>query len=1463
MTSQALGISASTACTDCHGTVTLAGATHMNGSTTFTWSALATKSGALTPTYTAATGACANTYCHGNSMPGGDTTGSNKSPTWINPNYLPATISSAACGLCHGFPPSAATGHPAGITIPAGFPATASIGTTCSCHSNINSAGNSYATIFVNPALHINGILETPSSGHSFPYSGSLHLGAAGTTPWSACNGCHSTAAGGTYPVAAGTAPICTGCHLQGLNVPSATSSCWDCHGASATDGLPNGTVFPNIAGSHSKHAAIPGTTCATCHTGAGAGVASHGSQNRTAKVRADVTVAFPTTGTWNGSVALTCSSTYCHRTAPSPVWGSGTTTCVSCHDAISTGLALRHDKHYNSLTAPTVLAGGVDAHTAANYVYSCLACHPSNQHSSGPASAVAPFQDAAVTGTKISAYVKGSVATTDARGLNYTTNGTCTSVCHTRDGVTAGSAVVAQNWGTTPTGTCGVCHNQAGDAAPVWSTPHTKHINTYAANTNITCNSCHAGTAASNSALQATVQARNQHPNANRDVAMNTFATGGAVAISGAQGSQTCTNTYCHSNGTVAAGTHGAISWTGTFSTCAECHGNAASLATGSHAKHLAVAGITCDKCHNATASSNTTISGFANHVNKNVTINFAATVAPAGGTYNGQIAGGATVYQKAVGTAAGACATNTCHGTNSGTWGVVNADATCVKCHGVVGTTPAAYTATINTAAPGYNGTGVNTGGTVGAISGGVSSDAKVGAHDVHLRGVGGYKTGGVACADCHAVTALGDAGHMNGSSTMTWSNLARNVGTTPYNADKGAIVPSYTAPTCATNYCHGGGFAAAVQGTGISVSWVDGTYLVNAAATKNAADCNKCHQSPPTSSLKFAHTSLTIASDCAGCHGHNGSGPTHIDGILQATGGVSSGGSPCYGCHATYNVMNSSTSSFHHVLDNASPDQAPNTGTYPSSQTVLACTSCHTDHNYTNVNKGANLRTSYNAAASLGVNTDFSTTTPYGLCVSCHSTAQTKSTAQTVAGTAATIVIDGSATGFQASAHNYTVASLFGASPFNANCVKCHTDEQAKDKQTSAAPNEFGPHYSIQRSLLNPMGATTQAAAGADFCYRCHSKTTDTSPGGGAAKTTALKDYFGSVAMTADSEDIFSTMQLANRHNVSSYKGSHKDDETRAGIAAVKHVECVDCHDPHLAKSGTHTAGSATLAGVLTGVSGVGVTTWGTNWTGATTYNPATTSAALITATAEWQVCFKCHSGANANVATWGGAGAAAWTDAALEFNPNNASGHPVVAALPVANRLTAARLTGGWTPGSIMTCTDCHATDSAASKGPHGSSVKWMLTGINKAWPYTTAAGNGGGTGTLYRIANYNTGAGTVNGLFCLNCHTIRPATGVNNWHSNTNLTAGQHGGGATGAAVCANCHIRVPHGGKISRLLQTVNAPVRYRANGSSGTALYDFWGTSTVNIKGSAFASGNFNSSCSQHNSGGTGGEAW
>ncbi|MBK5275271.1 MAG: CxxxxCH/CxxCH domain-containing protein [Desulfuromonadales bacterium] len=221
-------ISAAIDCAGCHGSVTLKGATHMNGTTNFVWNALATKNGALTPTYTAATGTCANVYCHGAAMPGGDTSGTNRVPVWNSNTYLPSTLSAAACGTCHGFPPSTASGHPS-IIIPAGFPASASISTTCSCHSNINPAGNSYANIFVNIALHINGTLDVSAGGacdscHGYPPAGAGFVGTHGN--WSSAKVENYLGGGGAHTILN---------HISKLAKPSeGFANCSNCH--SATD---------------------------------------------------------------------------------------------------------------------------------------------------------------------------------------------------------------------------------------------------------------------------------------------------------------------------------------------------------------------------------------------------------------------------------------------------------------------------------------------------------------------------------------------------------------------------------------------------------------------------------------------------------------------------------------------------------------------------------------------------------------------------------------------------------------------------------------------------------------------------------------------------------------------------------------------------------------------------------------------------------------------------------------------------------------------------------------------------------------------------------------------------------------------------------------------------------------------------------------------------------------------------
>src|SRR6185369_3557787 len=195
---------------------------------------------------------------------------------------------------------------------------------------------------------------------------------------------------------------------------------------------------------------------------------------------------------------------------------------------------------------------------------------------------------------------------------------------------------------------------------------------------------------------------------------------------------------------------------------------------------------------------------------------------------------------------------------------------------------------TASAVQAAPGYAGTGTDLAGQTGVITNGVSNDPQVGAHDAHLRAVNNYTSRVVLCSDCHTVPASG--AHANGTTGLVWSNLARNIGTSGTPASRGALTPTYSAGVCSANYCHGGRLAG---GANTSPAWAGTTYLT--AYAKTAANCGQCHGAPPQAApSSFLHPGLTIASDCAGCHGHNGSGSTHIDGILQAAGGA------CNGCH-----------------------------------------------------------------------------------------------------------------------------------------------------------------------------------------------------------------------------------------------------------------------------------------------------------------------------------------------------------------------------------------------------------------------------------------------------------------------------------------------------------------------------------------------------------------------------------
>lgn len=160
--------------------------------------------------------------------------------------------------------------------------------------------------------------------------------------------------------------------------------------------------------------------------------------------------------------------------------------------------------------------------------------------------------------------------------------------------------------------------------------------------------------------------------------------------------------------------------------------------------------------------------------------------------------------------------------------------------------------------------------------------------------------------------------------------------------------------------------------------------------------------------------------------------------------------------------------------------------------------------------------------------------------------------------------------------------------------------------------------------------------------------------------------------------------------SRHPVGAVAGSHNSTET---APFARHVECVDCHDPHEATSTV--AAAPAVYGALKGVFGVAVTNTGAG--AAITYAQAQPVAN------EYEVCFKCHSGYGG----WAGV-----RDVASEVNTQNASVHAVEASRPAS--APASTFEGGWAPDSVLYCGDCHGTaDAGIPAGPHVSSASPLL------------------------------------------------------------------------------------------------------------------------------------------------------
>ncbi|MDP2182337.1 MAG: cytochrome c3 family protein [Actinomycetota bacterium] len=271
-------------------------------------------------------------------------------------------------------------------------------------------------------------------------------------------------------------------------------------------------------------------------------------------------------------------------------------------------------------------------------------------------------------------------------------------------------------------------------------------------------------------------------------------------------------------------------------------------------------------------------------------------------------------------------------------------------------------------------------------------------------------------------------------------------------------------------------------------------------------------------------------------------------------------------------------------------------------------------------------------------------------------------------------------------------------------------------------------------------------------------------------------------------------------------------HTDLEDQSNFGSEKrHSECVDCHDPHAARAGIHTAGSATAGGAVRGSFGV-KPSWSGEWTVATGYTIVRNTGQATDY--EAYLCFKCHSsysGQPYSVTSNGRTYTS--TDVALEFNENNESGHNVIGKSTDGSSIwpktsgvgaadnrtwslptTANWLKTGWTPTSKVTCSDCHTWGGTGAAGPHGSSVKYML---DSGFP------------TDCETAYLDMSQASRDALICSKCHNSN-YRGMNNVHAR-----GDHAGVVD--ARCIGCHVKIPHGWKRPRLLGYRSDPEPYRA----------------------------------------------
>ncbi|MFL6152516.1 MAG: cytochrome c3 family protein [Ornithinibacter sp.] len=329
----------------------------------------------------------------------------------------------------------------------------------------------------------------------------------------------------------------------------------------------------------------------------------------------------------------------------------------------------------------------------------------------------------------------------------------------------------------------------------------------------------------------------------------------------------------------------------------------------------------------------------------------------------------------------------------------------------------------------------------------------------------------------------------------------------------------------------------------------------------------------------------------------------------------------------------------------------------------------------------------------------------------------------------------------------------------------------------------------------------GVLVKAPAITEQCYTCHA---DGGPAGAA-------DVKAQYALGQPAND--PTTRSYWSHDTADATSHTRDADNEFEGRLSRHSQCSDCHDPHGSTDTppTMTATGWTAPGAVANVSGVAVTNGAAGTTPSYTWRDGT----VAPVTAEYQLCFKCHSGFTTLPADVPGKPSQNATDLGVALNPANASFHPIEAPGRNQTQKLADSLAGSspyklwnFSTGDTVRCVSCHSSNTTgtssnpaenapdASNTAHASTNRGILTR-----PYENRVLSA--SGSFYD----NKGS-----ALCLTCHMETPfmnrqrpaaAEGTNFVFHGLHMSgiSGRGSGGldidtpgaGQGNARCAECH----------------------------------------------------------------------